>query len=161
MDHLKYLSHKNLTQLLDLPPYLAINSKGNFYISLKESQYSDCHGNYIKHCSTLLLVKTFTSVTCELAIFVDHKPDIMNLCDFRYLHIEVQSLVMELSPNSYLVLNASTMLSSCSGTPVANHPGSMLCVLNNVICHCTMKIGDFHISARILDCDRNGKQLSV
>ena len=85
----------------------------------------------------------------------------MNLCDFRYLHTGVQSFVIELSPNSYLVSNASSMLSSCSGTPVVNHPGCMLCVLNNVPCHCTMKIGDFHISARISDCDKNDKQLSV
>ena len=149
------------TQLLDLPPYLAVNVEENFYISLKESQYRNCHGNSIKHCSTLLPVKDFKSLTCEMGIFLQHKSDILSLCDFRFLPTGVQSFVMELSPNSYLVSNASSMLSSCSGTPVVNHPGCTLCVLNNIPCHCTMKVGDFHIAARISDCDKNSKQLYV
>ena len=149
------------TQLLDLPPYLAVNVEENFYISLTESQYRNCHGNSIKHCSTLLPVKEFKSVTCEMAIFLQHKSDIMSLYDFRYLPTGVQSFVMELSPNSYLVSNASSMLSSCSGSPVVNHPGCTLCVLNNIPCHRTMQIGDFHIAAHISDCDKNSKHLSV
>ena len=116
-------SHSNhATQLLDLLPYLAINGKGNFYISLKESQYSDCHGNHIKHCSTLLPVKKFTSTTCELAIFLDHKPDIMNLCDFRYLLIGVQSFVMH--PRCYLhaqVLPLSIILVVCYVFSITSH----------------------------------------
>ena len=146
---------KHVSQILNYPKYIAIDSKRETYLELDEFEYAKCLGEFQKHCPNIIPQRQISSPNCLIAILLNDHTMTMKLCDFRFIENGLQTFIMELDSNRFLLSNITTLTIACSGKSVQTKQGCQFCIIESIGCDCLIKADNFHFPSRISTCNNN------
>ena len=104
-------SSSHTTKLLKFNPYLIIAKDVRHFAELSQTTYEQCHGQRIKHCSTVFTQQSTEDATCLTKILQQTRL-IGSLCDFYCTHNGI-SPFMEISPKLMLLSKISSLAYCC------------------------------------------------
>ena len=143
-------SSAHATHLLSLPDNLLLTNNQQFYASLSDVQLAQCTGKKIKHCLFNLALTPVTTESCILALYINSKSKIHNLCEFRFVHNMVQPKIIELNSNS-LILYQTPLLSMQCGNEHKMIKGCDFCIIK-MPCQCSITTSNFYLAPRLTSC---------
>ena len=140
------------TQLLNLAPFFAISTNGEFYTNIPTDEFTQCFGTQSLHCPFKPTLLAKTKPSCEMALFQNNKNDIFAQCDFRVLWHKQPSQLIEINPTSLLVYNTPLLSLTCSsGQKVIQ--GCTFCLVK-IPCLCSVSTQTLLFSASIGTCQK-------
>jgi hypothetical protein len=89
-------SSPHATQLFDVNDYFIISSNQQFYTTLSQSALNQCRGRKLMTCTLHPILRTSAEITCEAALFLNDKENIMTKCNFRFLLNKIKPHILEL-----------------------------------------------------------------
>jgi hypothetical protein len=110
------------SRIINIPPYIAINTDNSYYIEITQDQYNECEGHYRKTCRYLNSPISLKQPTCALALYQNDLEAIQTLCDVRFQPNSLQTFVQELHDGEFIISNASSIIVSCPQLHVQHSP---------------------------------------
>ena len=89
-------SSPHATQLFDVNDYFIISSNQQFHTTLSQSALNQCRGRKLMTCTLRPILRTSAEITCEAALFLNDKENIMTKCNFRFLLNKIKPHILEL-----------------------------------------------------------------
>ena len=148
-------STAHATQILDMPDIFAISHDGQYYTTMSNAQWENCHGKIDKYCPMDIAIYPRTRVTCALTIFLQQKELIPDFCNFRFVKNAVKSSIFQLTTNQIVISNTSHLTVNCPSSE-KNITGCNYCVMT-VPCGCTIQTESFYLPAMIHTCQNSSK----
>jgi hypothetical protein len=145
------------TIIKDLPHYLAISSDHTKFLEFSLSYLQSCVGTRVLHCPMFLPEKLVENPSCAVALFLNDKSLIQNVCIFHFIEHGIFLFGLEISPGNILLSNVSTIVMSCPAKPLETKTGCTMCTVI-LPCHCTMQADTLHIPPRLGKCSHNNSQ---
>ncbi len=141
------------TTIDNLSPYLALTKDRQFYTDISTVQWQQClHINdHYKECPFNLILTSTSQMSCTLALFLNLKQPIHDLCSFHFLLNSVQPHVMEFPPNTLVLSRIQSGKLQCQGTLTSVDKCPQLCLLH-VPCFCSLQLQDFFVPPRVTNC---------
>ena len=146
------------TQILNLPDYFIFSEDHEFYSSMTSVQFDSCKGDKLHTCSFKFPLKSVTSPSCTLSLYVNNKEQTKRSCDFRFVKNAVKSELHEIDANTLLVYRIPLLNLDCQG----HHKtltGCQFCILN-MPCKCSILTSEYFIPARLSRCKGNHQDFS-
>lgn len=94
---------KMSTYIHNLPDFLAVSEKQQYFIELSNAEYAACQGNVIKVCPTQKSLQDFNQLTCASALYLDNAQEIKNKCDVRVDNQHQPSSVVKIGYDRFLI----------------------------------------------------------
>ena len=146
-------STNHATQLLDIPDYFAITHDVQYYTYFQSEQLLTCQSNKLKQCTFQKVLTSAVQTSCLLALFMENKAVVKQLCNFRFLTNHVTSDVVLLSKTSILVYNVDVLELDCkSGRKMKK--GCKFCTVD-VPCECSVLTPTSFLPVRLTECHKN------
>ncbi len=147
-------STSHYTKLMVDKTYLAVAENEMHFMELSEGQVRRCEDGEIKHCTEFLPVQNYqTHPTCLMAIYKNEPRKIKELCDYHLFSGKIQSEIMEIANNQFLITNAKTILSDCRSQAPSIHKPDQIVTILKIPCMCDITVDGKWIPARISTCD--------
>lgn len=149
-------SSNHATELLNLPDYIAISNKADYFTEVSKSMIDTCAGDTLKHC---LLTKALTATTyndsCLISLFNNNIETINKTCNFRFVQERLSPRFIELDTSSIIVYNVPEIIYNCKHK-VANITGCKFCLVK-LPCYCSLTYSNLYFPARLTACNSRPK----
>ncbi|CAG2232505.1 unnamed protein product [Mytilus edulis] len=150
---------KHATKLLDLPDFVALTHKHDYYLPLSSTQLTNCQHESVITCSFNIALIPSHVQQCTIALFNNDKKQVKSLCNFRFLENHLTHDIIELSSTSVLVYQSDTLAINCHNKQNLL-PGCKFCVVN-LPCKCSLSTKSLYLSPRLVQCYNNTQEVSV
>ena len=122
------------TQLLNLPKVFANNMQ--YYTHFTMSELNQCKTGKIMLCKSRKALVPIIQDSCSSALFKGDRPQIKEMCNFRFLPNGLNAGIVQLTQTSVLVYNTPTLEFDCRMSKTMKK-GCTFCVIN-VPCECAV-----------------------
>ena len=92
---------------------------------------------------------------CIKEIFLNNKPEIKELCNFRYMENIIKPSMLHLQDNQYLISDLPQLQLQCK-VEDRTETGCHFCIVF-IPCMCAIKAGPFHARPRVQGCEDKGE----
>ena len=141
------------TQLLNLPPFIAVTHDLQYYATFKNDDLDQCVKSKLISCKFNKVLTPVTHNSCILALFKNDKTLVKNLCDFRVSLEHLSPKIVALSHTSILIYKIKFLELDCkSGKRMIQ--GCKFCILN-VPCQCSVTTTEMYLPPRLSACHEN------
>ena len=139
---------KHTTQLLDGSEYFILSKNKMYYNVPPKTYINRCiiEEHYFQ-CPFKILLKSVEHNSCILSIFQNHKDDVKELCNFRYVPNVIFPNIIPLSHSTVLVHEIEYLMLSCNESRT-RIPGCKLCIIQTK-CGCSLSTKEMYIMPSI------------
>ena len=138
------------TKLLDLQMFFAITSDLQYYMTLENSDLTQCLQSRLLTCPESKELVPATQSSCILALFNNDKILVKQMCNFRVILHHLSPKVVRLSQAEILVYNTEVLEFDCaSGRKMEK--GCAFCTLK-VPCKCSVATAQTYLPPRLAAC---------
>ena len=144
-------SSSHVTQLLDIPRYIAFSADGLYYTMPDPDKWLSCGRRPDeKFCQIDTPLIQSSTPSCLTAIYNQQMASVKRLCDFRFLEHALTSAVVNVRPGRFLISNISRLTMTCQ-SDVKTIPGCNYCIMD-IPCLCAISAGHFYIPPHLQSC---------
>ena len=140
-----------LTEITNLPMYLAVDETGLQFAELDTSDYIACKDDDLSACLQQVAIRPFSRPTCALAIYRKITPQIKSLCKVNIRTGTVNQQIREITPGKLLFVNVPQVSLLCSNGVVKVHPGCTICTFV-IPCKCDVVLNEARFSQKLQNC---------
>ena len=106
----------HVTQLLDVPRYMAFSADGLYYTAPDVDKWLACGKRPThKFCQLDTPLVQSSTPSCLTAIFKQQLHLVKDLCDFRFLEHTLTASIVNIQPGKFLMSNISHLTMTCQG----------------------------------------------
>ena len=152
-------STNHATKLVVNNPYFAVTIDHDYYALPSDDMILDMKSNIIHAQRYDFPLISFQKSSCLSELYLNHKPQIKDLCDFEILIDALTPSIMHIDHGQYLIVNQTEISQNC---PDGNStlPGCNFCI-HEIKCLCAINSEYFLYPARTTHClDANSSTTS-
>ena len=147
--------------LTNAADYLVVDKTRETYKLMSTDEYNECAHFSFGLCKTLTVTTPRLKESCLWSIYKDDEANIIKLCDFRtYLQAQMETDILPVEPNQYLVSNVVGVISLSCENGVHYLTASNLSLVTTT-CNCVWNTKDFIVNPRISECTSDLKEPSI
>lgn len=161
------------TQIVDLPPFIAVDKNTESYIELTQAQFLSCVGGVkeILSCGNGVGVpkrKNLIEMSCAFSLFIDEVKPIKKFCNIVHLNSYQQGYARQLaSDSSFLISNGDFSENfwtiNCPSSYVNSITKVKPCNLcrMEILCGCSLSADHFKLNPRLSGCEIGALQNQI
>ena len=109
--------------------YILVGVSNVYYLMLTEDDLRHCDRNVLIHCETSFMKYRLTYYTCEWALWLNNKAEIMNWCDFiTHPHKRIPNVLVAMENSRFIVSSPDHPISViCEDGRTKDHRQCALC----------------------------------